>query len=417
MKKIFILCISTLAAACLVFFGPASGQSRHLEDYLKAARTNSPLLKNYSNEVDSNYIERLLIKASNRPQVWANGQVAIYPVVSGYGYDQAVTNGGNYSAIVSVSQPLFNGKKLAPQYQQIAIQGKRLSNGHQIDGLALEKSIIYQYLTTFGDQQQWQSNKEVYQILQSQQQILKRLTAQGIYKQTDYLNYLTGLQSQEVSVDQLELQYKNDLFLLNYLSGIEDTTEISLAYPDITLRSNISADSSVFLQSYQLDSLQIVNQKALLKVQYKPNLSWFADAGWQTSMLKRSYHDFGTSFGLNFSVPIYDGRQRALKDRQLTIAEKNRQNASYFYHRQLAQQIAMLSQLLNGTSTLIDKIEERIKTSRLLVDANKRLLNTGDVRITDYILALNNYLTLKSNLNQQEINRYHVINQLNYWQH
>lgn len=406
-----------LAGACLVFFIQATGQSRHLDDYLRAARANSPLLKNYANEVDSNYIERLLIKASNRPQVLANGQVAIYPVINGYGYDQAVTNGGNYSAVVAASQPLFNGKKLAPQYRQIEIQGKMLSNGHQIDVLDLEKSIISQYLIAFGDQQQWQSNQEVYQILQSQQQILKQLTAQGIYKQTDYLNYLTNLQSQEVSVDQLELQYKNDLFLLNYLSGIEDTTEIDLAYPDIALRSNISADSSVFLQSYQLDSLQIVNQKALLNAQYKPGLSWFTDAGWQTSMLKRSYHDFGTGFGLNFSVPIYDGKQRALKDQQLAIAEKNRQNTSGFYHKQLAQQIAMLHQQLNGTDKLISKIAERIKTSHLLVNANKSLLNTGDVRITDYILALNNYLTLKSNLNQQEINRYQVINQLNYWQH
>jgi outer membrane protein TolC len=417
MRRTTMLFLYFLWGSCLIVCRQTSAQSKHLDDYLKAARANSPLLKNYPNQLDSNRIERLIVKAANRPQVLANGQVAIYPVINGYGYDQAVTNGGNYSAVVSASQPLFNGKKLQPQYRQIAIQSEMLSNGHQIDILDLEKNIISQYLTAFGDWQQWQSNKEVYQILQSQQDILKQLTAQGIYKPTDYLNYLTSLQSQEVSVDQLELQYKNNLFLLNYLSGIDDTTEVDLAYPDIALRGNLSPDSSVFLQSYQLDSLQIVNQKALLKAQYKPSLSWFADAGWQTSMLKQSYHDFGTSFGLNFSVPVYDGKQRALKDQQLAIAEENRQNTSDFYHKQLNQQIAMLTQQLDGTSGLINKINDRLKTVRLLVDANKKLLNTGDVRITDYILALNNYLTLKSNLNQQEINRYQVINQLNYWQH
>ena len=399
-----------------VFVSQVNGQSRNLGDYLREARANSPLLKNYSNELDSNNIERLLIKASNRPQVLANGQVAVYPVIHGYGYDKAITNGGNYSAVVSASQPLFNGGRLLPQYQRIAIQGKILAHGHQIDMLDLEKSIVSQYLTAFGDWQAWQSNKEVYRILQSQQDILKRLTAQGIYKQSDYLNYLTGFQSQEVAMDQLELQYKNDLSLLNYLSGIDDTTEVALAYPDIALRRAAPADSSVFLQSYQLDSLQIANEKALLRTRYKPSLSWFADAGWQTSMLKRSYQDFGTSLGLDFSVPIYDGRQKALKDHQLAIAEKNRQNTSDFYHKQLAQQVAMLNQQLNGINGLIAKIDDRIKTSRLLVDVNRRLLNTGDVRITDYIGALNNYLTLKSTLNQQKINRYQVINQLNYWQ-
>lgn len=394
-----------------------SAQLRSLDDYLKAAKANSPLLSNYRNKLDSNHMESLLVKASSRPQVLANGQLAIYPSINGYGYDQAITNGGNYSALVSVSQPLLNGKKIQPQYHQIDLQAEMLSNSHRIDSLDIERNITSQYLVAFGDWQQWQSNQEVFKLLESQQNILKQLTTHGIYKQTDYLNYLTALQSQEVSVYQLELQYKNDLSLLNYLSGIEDTTMVRLADPAIIPRGSFSGDSSIFLQSYRIDSLQIINREALLNNLYKPSLSWFADAGWQTSILKQSYHYFGTGFGLNFSVPIYDGKQRTLKQRQLMLAEENRRRAYDFDHKQFNQRLAMLIQELKGTHELIDKITERLKTIRLLVDANRKLLNTGDVRITDYMLALNNYLTLKSNLNQQKINQNQIINQLNYWKH
>jgi hypothetical protein len=44
-----------------------------------------------------------------------------------------------------------------------------------------------------------------------------------------------------------------------------------------------------------------------------------------------------------------------------------------------------------------------------------KLLETGDIRITDFILALNNYITAKSLAVQNQVARYQVIQQINYW--
>ncbi|MEJ7675580.1 MAG: hypothetical protein WKF59_23455 [Chitinophagaceae bacterium] len=42
-------------------------------------------------------------------------------------------------------------------------------------------------------------------------------------------------------------------------------------------------------------------------------------------------------------------------------------------------------------------------------------MQTGDIKMTDYILALNNYITTKNLVVQNMISRYQLINQLNYW--
>ena len=60
-------------------------------------------------------------------------------------------------------------------------------------------------------------------------------------------------------------------------------------------------------------------------------------------------------------------------------------------------------------------INDQIKFLEALIEANGKLLETGDIKMTDYILALNNYITAKNLLVQNKISRYQIINQLNYW--
>jgi len=47
----------------------AAAQDKSLDFYLKAALNSSPLLKDYNNQVRSNFIDSMRIKASYKPQV------------------------------------------------------------------------------------------------------------------------------------------------------------------------------------------------------------------------------------------------------------------------------------------------------------------------------------------------------------
>ncbi len=79
------------------------------------------------------------------------------------------------------------------------------------------------------------------------------------------------------------------------------------------------------------------------------------------------------------------------------------------------QQIAQLNQQLHASDLLVKTINEQIKYVKTLISANARLLQTGDIRISDYVLAITNYINARNLLNLNYINRLRIVNQINYW--
>ena len=100
---------------------------------------------------------------------------------------------------------------------------------------------------------------------------------------------------------------------------------------------------------------------------------------------------------------------------KIEIAEKTRANYQSFFTSQYEQQIAQLTEQLRATESLLIDINNQLRYSKTLIEVNEKLLNSGEVRITDYILSLNNYNTTRRLIAQNTITRLQIINQLNYW--
>jgi hypothetical protein len=141
----------------------------------------------------------------------------------------------------------------------------------------------------------------------------------------------------------------------------------------------------------------------------------FANGGYISSLAYHAYKNFGTGFGLDLTVPIYDGKQKKLQYTKLDIADRTRMSYRNFYQSQYYQQIAQLKQQLQATESLIGDINEQIKYSEGLIQVNSKLLETGDAKIADLVIALNNYLTARNLLTQNKVSRLQIINQINYW--
>ena len=82
---------------------------------------------------------------------------------------------------------------------------------------------------------------------------------------------------------------------------------------------------------------------------------------------------------------------------------------------QYQQQIAQLYKQLNAIQQVINEAESQLKYNEALIEANKKLLETGDVHMPDYILAIGNYLTTKNIITQNNIGKLQILNQINYW--
>jgi len=410
MKKVLFFIISLEA-----FTGGLFAQSRGIDYYLDQALRNSPLLKDYQNQVLTNQLDSQRIRATYKPQVTGTSNNTYAPVLNGFGYDNAITNGGNVTAVVGVNQALVSRKNLGTQFETLRIQNQGIDNAAKISEQDLKRTIIGQYISTYGSIQQLNFTLEIDTLLTKEERILKILTEKNVYRQTDYLTFLVTLKQQELAVRQLGIQYRNDNATLNYLSGIEDTATTLLQEPALALNVLPGPEHSVFFRKYELDSLQLINSRALIDFSYKPKVNLFADGGYNSSFAFEAYKNWGTSFGINITVPIYDGKQKKLQYSKLDIAERTRTGYKDFYKKQYSQQIAQLTQQLKGTEELIGDINQQIKYAEGLINVNVKLLETGDAKIADLVIALNNYLTAKNLLIQNNVSRLQIINQINYW--
>ena len=391
------------------------GTGGTLDFYLGHALQNSPLLKDYQNQLLVGQIDSQLIHASYQPQVNGNSTNIYAPLVHGYGYDQAISNGGDFTTVVAVTKTLVGQRHLDAQYQTIRLQNQGVSNAARISEQDLKRSVTAQYITTYGDLQQLGFNRDIYALLEKESALLKDLTEKNVYRQTDFLAFLVTLKQEALLLRQLEIQFRNDHGTLNYLCGIVDTAANFLTDPAIELQSLPDISSSIFFRQFHLDSLKLRNDRSLIDFSYRPKANLYADGGWSSSLMYEPYKNFGVSFGITLSVPIYDGHQRKMQYSKLDIAERTRSGYREFFTSQYSQQLAQLSQQLNATEELIGQINDQVRYSQTLIEVNGKLLGTGDAKIADYILALSNYLNAKNQLTQNNITRLQIINQINYW--
>lgn len=410
MKTVFQIALLILISAYC-----HAQQNDQLKFYVDNALRNSPLLSDYQNQLQSSRYDSLLVRAGYKTQVTGTSNNSYAPVLKGFGYDEAITNGANVSALVGVSRQLPNKKVLTAQLRNIQLQNDLAINSSTISEQDLRKTIVAQYITAYGDLQQLEFNRQVNSLLLKEESLLKKLTQKNVYREVDYLAFLVTLQQQSLVIKQLTMQYQDDYATLNYLSGVNDTAFVVLQDPQLSLNDFPPVEQSVFFKKYELDSLKLNNDKAVVDAGYQPKINLFADGGYNSSLAYQLHKNFGTSFGISASIPIYDGKQKQMQYSKLSFAEKTRARYKDFFMRQYRQQIAQLMQQLKSTNEMISAITGQIKYAEALIEANGKLLQAGELRVADYVLAINNYLTAKNQLAQNTINRLQIINQLNYW--
>lgn len=410
--KTYLLLIFFCCSACIPLM--AQEPLRNLNYFLEEAAKRSPLVKDYLNQLQAKRIDSMRLKAGYLPQVSASSAGMYAPIVHSYGYDEVITNGQALEALINVNYNLTSKKNINNQLQLISLQSDSLRIAGRISILDLKRTIGDQYITAFASQQQAAFNKEIFQLLSEEEKVLKKLTQANVYKQVDYLTFLVVFKQQELQWKQALMQLKNDYSTLNYITGIADTTAHHLTDPDLQENAMIT-EQHIFYKKFGLDSAKINNRREAISFLYKPKIGLYANSGFNSSLVFQPYRNFGASAGFTISVPIYDGHQKKMMYDQLGLAQRTATAYKDFFSTQHIQQLNLLRQQLNDQSSLYQKIKEQIKFTKSLIEVDSRLLQTGDVKVAEFVIAINNYLAAQNLLRQTNINRLKLINQLNYW--
>lgn len=392
-----------------------SGQSHSLEYFIEQARLNNPVIKGYQNQVQSLKLDSLIFIASNKTRVDFTSSNYYAPVVAGWGYDEAITNIAQLQALVQATKNFLSKGNKAAELQAISLESRALRDSMLLSQRDLAKTIIDQYITAYGDMLTMDNGKELFNLLKAGEDALKKLTESSVIKQTEFLAYEITMQQQELTWLQAELQYNTDYLTLNYLAGIMDTTIVRISEPQLkdSLPHNIYTTS--LLKRFETDSLRIENQRLLINYSYRPAISAFADGGYTSSLQFTPYKNFGYSFGVSVKMPLYDSHQKRMKYQKLDLDENTRLLNKNYFISQYQQQMNQLVIQLRQTDQLFEKIKKQVEFTRTLIQAYEKLLQTGDVKVTELIVAITNYVNAQNTFRQNQVSRLKIIGQINYW--
>jgi len=390
-------------------------QVRALEYYLTTGESNSPLLKDISNQIQANQYDSLIARASFLPQVNFNAYLMYAPIVNGWGYSDVITNGQNLTGTLNVNQQIFNKKTREANFQKYGLETNSLDNTRKITLNELKKAITAQYLTAYSALLERNFQQQVLSALNDEEKILKIWVEKGIYKQTDYLSMKVEMLNLERNTRELDLQYHKEFWNLSMICGISDTVLYDLSLPSIDESLRNLPENSPLFRRFVIDSLKIQNEKLLIDRKYKPSVSWFSDGGIINNEPQYLYQNFGISFGLSMTLPVYDGNQRKLNYGKIRVQEETRKYYQDFFSFQFNSRLKQLQVELEKIRDLGHENEKQIALATELVKQDKTSLNIGSLSITDYILALKNLIEAKHSGIIYQIRAQFILNEINFW--
>ena len=405
-----------LVASSLCFSIKVKAQTEHtLSYFIQTAQNNSPLLNDYNNQIASNKIDSLKLRATYGFIVTGEGNAGYSPNIKGWGYDNAITNGQSLFAGLRVAKEFISRNNLNTRLKAYNVSIAQILAQKNLNIQTLNKQITDQYIATYASQQRYELSKEIIGLLHQEDIILKKLTQSSAFKQTDYLTFKVTLQQNELTLEQQQADWQSNYALLNYLCGIVDIRFPLLDAPDIaTEPAPADFKESVYAQAYKADSLKIANDSEIIKYNYKPKVTAFSDGGYQSSFAQTPYKNFGLSLGLGVSIPIYDGHQKKMMLQQNQLALQTRQKYMEQTQRQYQQQIFQIRNQMEQYHKMLKTANQQIDYAKTLVEANAKQLPTGDVRMVDFILSISNLLNLKGNIIQYNATLFNLQNQMQY---
>jgi len=417
---ILVLIINTLQA-----------QKRDLDFYITKAKAFSPLINQAQNEnkivgLDLEQIKSILSK----PEINIDASILFAPIISHdnnkyrfepvsngatnyVGYDMALTDGGQYQSVISLKQPLFNGSRLQVYSNKADVNRRINDNRILLTEHELKKIVSHQYILCLKAKRSADMNVELLKELDDQLQVMHKLVENAIYKQSDLMLMQIEYENYNLNYETSLSDFKNNLYDLNLLCGINDTATVELQEIEPQLKT-ATAVSSEFSNSFRLDSLNVTEEQALSDLKYKPQVNLFANAGLNAVYLP-TFNRFGLSTGLTFSWNIFDGNQQKLQKQKtginlisLDFAKQNFVTLQEINKNNILNQFVSLDKRILLTDSQLDKYNQLLKVYHIQ-------LAQGEISVIDFKNIVKDIAAKKQDRLMLEMEKQALIVSFNFW--
>ncbi len=424
--KLFLL-VATL------FFVPyiSYAQTSDLNYYLEQAKKNSPLINKANNEnkllqLDLQRVKSILYK----PVINVESNVLFAPIIShdnnqnkfqwvsegaeSYtGYDLAISDGGQYNALISIKQPLFLGKTYKSYSNQAEIQSEINKNNIKLTEHELEQLVSRQYILCELSKQQSQISKSLLNKLNDQVVLMKKLVENAVYKQTDLMLLKIETENFKIEYEKYLSEYRRNIYDLNLICGISDTSLVEIKQVSLTIKPD-TLKYSRFLKKFTLDSMDVMAQFDVFKQKYIPRLNIFANAGMNATYLP-AFNRFGFATGINFTWNIFDGHQKKIEQNKSFVKmQKIEFEKNFFINRYNTNKEKFISQI-KTIEKQIDIVKNQLVEYKKLMKFYKYGLSQAQISIMDLKNLIRDISAKEQEYLRLQMTKQILISSYNYW--
>lgn len=434
-KLTSLLILLLVAGTSGVAFGQSQSRQLTLKECVSLAVSNNVDAKKAAIDREIALSKVKEIKGSGLPQIKATGGMDVYPsiptqllpgeILGQPGTFIPVQFGTKYtmSGGFEASQVLFN--------QQLFLGIRAASKANEMYELAqlqTEESILFQVAQSF------------YQLQQTELQLetidanLDRLTELAKIVQSQYQNDMArkvDVQRVTVNINNLTTQRKSIESAIetqkNYMKiwmGLELNEDVVISY-DETAEIPVLIDESSLTLLDRLDYRSLSLQQELnvleeknIKSGYYPTLALYGRYNYQAQRNEFNFFDrdqpwFNTTvFGLQLSVPIFDGFQKHHRVAQNRLSmSKLELDLENLQRNTLVQSVNAKNQLANSLQMVEDQ-KANIQLAEEVYEQTDLLYKESLASLTEVLDAESSLRDAKINLNNEKLN--YQISYLNY---
>jgi outer membrane protein TolC len=224
------------------------------------------------------------------------------------GYNEIVTNGGEYGVQVISTLPLYDGGMKSTLVDQSLNARERSSLSLQKSKIEIAFTVRTLYFEILRVEEEIRIRKETIERLEDYVVFLNQLRLGGNATESDLLKAQVDLNTAKISFDQAQQSLeKSKLILFNATgSGTDRTFEIVPVADDGT--SNMPAFSlehNPDLQLLQHEKMAAGYDVTIASAERLPTLSISADAGALGVTPSEFHHDIGYSILLSLDMPLF----------------------------------------------------------------------------------------------------------------
>jgi outer membrane protein len=346
-----------------------------LDSCLVIALAKSPALRSADNAVRAAGLARSELLTTVLPQIQAVIDGIYLPVPPRYGYDPAITDGGEVRGLVAVRQSVYDSGVRSLKSDQFSLDIDRLGSERRLAALDLALAVKLAFFESLRSRAEVKLQQESVDQLGAYLSLLRRLYSGGSAGATDILKTEIQASGARLALAKAREASAGALIALDEVMGVPPDTSVRIA-GSLEEAAGAVNDSAASPPADPVGTLDMTVAGMLVRRsmideditrhERLPDISIFADAGYLTSgdnlrlPSSERLNGLGYEVGLAVQFPILNWGATGLRAEQKEVATDDLRNRMEILRRSIASDALRLRIQIAGARERLGVLRENL---------------------------------------------------------